>query len=603
MNNKNSLVNLLKRIRQFISIRRQKQLVIVALMMVVSSLLDVFSLGILLPFLAVLIVPDRLLHNHIAIPFLHLFNITTSSELILPLTIIFITSAILSGAFRTVFNWVSNRAISLFMGDISIQVYRNMLYQPYKDHLTRNSGDMINVITQKLGIIMGMLLQPLLAFFNSLILICLMLIFLMMVNFGLALSTFLSFGVCYVIITRVSRKKIKTNGKLMNEESNKLIRTIQEALGGIRDIVLDNSQQIYCNSYSEADIRLRRAQSSYAFLSQSPRFLMETLIMLLIATIAIVLSHKDGGLNKYVPILGILAIGAQRMLPALQQLYLAWSSMVAAQPALNDIVHILEQPLPHIISPANIIPLQFSRSIELVDIDFSYNRNDKLILNKLNLVIPKGSRIGFVGSTGSGKSTTLDIIMGLLPIDNGKILIDNQELDHNNIKQWQANIAHVPQNIFLADSTFANNIAFGVKSEHIDMQRVKLVAKQAQIDEFIEMRPNQYNDMIGEGGIRLSGGQRQRIGIARALYKQANVLVFDEATSALDNATEQAVMNAINSLDQDFTILIIAHRLNTVRNCNVIVELENGTIKSQGTYEELLEKSDSFRSVIKQLMS
>jgi ATP-binding cassette subfamily B protein len=221
------------------------------------------------------------------------------------------------------------------------------------------------------------------------------------------------------------------------------------------------------------------------------------------------------------------------------------------------------------------------------------------VLNDLSFTIRKGTRVGFVGSTGSGKSTALDLLMGLLMPTEGELLVDNEPVTGSRVRAWQRSIAHVPQSIYLADTTLAENIAFGVPREAIDLERVRRAARQAQIAEFIESRLEGYDVSVGERGIRLSGGQRQRIGIARALYKQASVLVFDEATSALDNATEQSVMDAIDGLDRDLTIVLIAHRLTTVRRCDTIIELQNGRLVAQGTYEQLLECSPSFRSMVR----
>ena len=228
---------------------------------------------------------------------------------------------------------------------------------------------------------------------------------------------------------------------------------------------------------------------------------------------------------------------------------------------------------------------------------FRYSSDTPWVLDGFNLTISKGARVGFVGSTGSGKSTTLDLLMGLLMPTEGELLVDGQPVSGNRLRAWQRTIAHVPQSIYLADATLAENIAFGVPRDAIDLQRVQQAARQSQIADFIENRPEGYRAYVGERGIRLSGGQRQRIGIARALYKQASVLVFDEATSALDNATEQAVIDAIESFNRDLTILLIAHRLTTVRRCDIIVELEHGRVAAQGTYEQLLECSPSFRQI------
>jgi len=315
----------------------------------------------------------------------------------------------------------------------------------------------------------------------------------------------------------------------------------------------------------------------------------------LIAALAYSFSQQDGGISSALPVLGVLALGAQRLLPSLQQVYFAWSNIVGYQAPLADIIALLDQPLPKELLQPTTTPLIIKDEIRLDAVRFRYTLEDPWVLNGLNLVINKGARIGFVGSTGSGKSTTLDLLMGLLIPTEGELLVDGQPISGNRLTAWQRSIAHVPQSIYLADTTLAENIAFGVPAEAIDMDRVQQAARQAQIADFIEKNPEGYKAYVGERGVRLSGGQRQRIGIARALYKQASVLVLDEATSALDNATELSVMDAIGALNSDLTILLIAHRLSTVQHCDFIVELEQGRVVAQGTYEQLLDCSPSFR--------
>jgi ATP-binding cassette subfamily B protein len=373
------------------------------------------------------------------------------------------------------------------------------------------------------------------------------------------------------------------------------VKALQEGLGGIRDILLDGTQMFFSEIYRKADHALKRAQGNNIFIGGSPRFAMEAIGLALIATFAYVLSRQSEGVVAGLPVLGVFVLGAQRLLPVLQQIYASWVSIVGAQASLVDLLEFLDQPLrteAHQPEPA---PLLFHDAIRFDNVRFRYSSDGPWVLDDINFSIPKGARVGFVGHTGSGKSTVLDLLMGLLEANEGQILVDGQPISGNRLRAWQRSIAHVPQSIYLADTTLAENIAFGVPPDTIDLDRVQQAARQAQIADFIESSPEGYQAYVGERGIRLSGGQRQRIGIARALYKQASVLVFDEATSALDNATEQSVMDAIEGLSSDLTILLIAHRLTTVRRCDTIVELEHGHVVAQGTYEELLERSPSFR--------
>ena len=372
------------------------------------------------------------------------------------------------------------------------------------------------------------------------------------------------------------------------------MKALQEGLGGIRDVLLDGAQAIYCNIYRDADLALSRAKANVSFISASPRYVMEALGMVLIAILAYMLSGQSGGVAEALPVLAALALGAQRLLPALQQSYNSWATVAGCEATLREILELLDQPLPERNFSELIMPLPFQNSIQFDSVDFRYSRSGPLVIEKLNLVIAKGSRVGFVGQTGSGKSTALDLLMGLLEPTKGRLIVDGHPITGSKVEEWQKNIAHVPQSIYLADATIAENIAFGIPRNSINIERMKLAAHQAQISEFIESRPDGYDAWVGECGIRLSGGQRQRIGIARALYKQASILVFDEATSALDTTTEQLVMSAIDSLSCNLTVLIIAHRITTVKNCDLIVEFAHGRVVAQGTYAELLKSSPSF---------
>lgn len=319
--------------------------------------------------------------------------------------------------------------------------------------------------------------------------------------------------------------------------------------------------------------------------------------MIMIASLTFLLSHKQGGIAAALPVLGTLVLGAERLLPLLQQLYGQWSTIAGNQASLIDVLNLLDQPLPEDALQLSPAPLIFQEMIRLDNVRFRYSSNEPWVLDGINLTIPKGARIGFAGKTGSGKSTALDLLMALLEPTQGQILVDGRPVSSKYRRAWQRTVAHVPQSVYLTDTTIAENIAFGVPLEHIDIERVRQAAYQAQISEFIESRPKGYNTFVGERGIRLSGGQRQRIGIARALYKQAMVLILDEATSALDSATEKAVMNAIETLNRDLTILIIAHRLTTLQNCDTIVRLEGGRIVTQDSYKHFVEHGLTLQSL------
>ena len=588
---------LLVRLWHHLSRRRQRQFWLLMGLMLVSSFAEVISLGVVLPVIGIFAVPEQVFNYSIVAELAQVWSIVSVEQLLLPLTVVFIAVVMLAAVIRMLLLWGGTRLIFASGADLSVEVYRRTLYQPYSVHVARNSSEVVSGITNKVnGAVFGVLL-PLLTLISSSLLIIAIMFALVAIEPIAASVAAIGFGSSYGLITWMARRRLHHNSQRVAYEQTQVIKALQEGLGGIRDVLLGGMQPIYCNIFSRADYPLRQAQGSIVFIGGSPRYIMEALGMALITTIAYGLSMQAGGIVTSLPVLGALALGAQRLLPALQMGYSAWSSIAGHHASLADTVELLDQPLPtDLVQPAP-SPLSFQDAIQFNALRFRYAADSPWVLDGINLTIPRGARVGFVGSTGSGKSTTLDLLMGLLMPTEGELLVDGRPISGNRLRAWQRIIAHVPQSLYLADTTLAENIAFGVLRDEVDMQRVQQAARQAQIADFIESRPEGYNVCVGERGIRLSGGQRQRIGIARALYRQASVLVFDEATSALDNATEQSVMDTIAGLSRDLTVLLVAHRLTTVRRCDTIVELEHGRVVAQGTYEHLLACSPSFRKM------
>lgn len=589
------LGNLLIRLWHNLSKRRRLHFGLLMGLMLVSAFAEVVSLGAVLPFLGILISPDRLFNQPIVTAVALACGITSADQLVLPLTVAFAAAAILAGSLRILLLWGSTRIAFASGADLGIDVYHRTLYQPYQVHVARNSSEAISSITIKVNTVVFSVLLPLLTLVSSTLLLVAIMLALIVIDPIVASVAAVGFGASYAVVTWMSRQRLRRNSQRIADEQTQVVKALQEGLGGIRDVLLDGTQPIYCDIYRKADYQLRRAQGNNVFIGGSPRFIMETLGMVLIAALAYTLSLQSEGVAKALPVLGALALGAQRLLPTLQNIYGSWANISGSHASLAETIELLDHPVQQELFQTSREPLLFQNDIQFRSVRFRYLNDDLWVLDDLNLTIHKGSRVGFVGSTGSGKSTTLDLLMGLLMPTEGELLVDGKPICGIRVRRWQQTIAHVPQSIYLADTTLAENIAFGVPPDAIDLDRVRQVARQAQIADFIESSPEGYQACVGERGIRLSGGQRQRIGIARALYKQASVLVFDEATSALDNATEQSVMDAIEGLSSDLTILLIAHRLSTVRRCDTIVELEHGRVVAQGRYEQLIECSPSFR--------
>lgn len=563
--------------------------------MLLSSLAEIASLSAIVPFIGILISPQDFLTTRWGSLIGSALGVTSHSELVVPLSITFAILALLAGGTRIFLIWSSSRLACVCGSDLSSEVYRRTLLQPYQVHISRNSSEVISSIISKVDQVSYNVLVPLLTLMSSVVLGLTISLTLFVIDPKVALASVLVFGTCYTIVLWFTRSKLRANSHLIALEQGRVIKALQEGLGGIRDVLLDGTQATYCDIYRKSDYPLRTSQGNNIFISQSPRYAIEALGVVFLVVFTSILSQQRGGLGGALPVLGALALGAQRLLPAMQQGFGAWATIAGNYASLFDVLKMLNQPVeaPQLGNE----PLPFERELQLRDVRFTYQASSVPVLNGVNLAIRKGSRIGFVGSTGSGKSTLLDLIMGLLRPTEGAILVDQRPLGKNNLVTWQKMISHVPQSIFLADASLAENIAFGVPLDDIDMDRVREVARQAKVSEFVEQMPEKYLSNVGERGVRLSGGQRQRIGIARALYKNAKVLIFDEATSALDNVTEKQVMETIQELDRDLTILMIAHRLSSLKECDTIIEIERGTIVGQGNYNELLLSSESFKSM------
>ena len=589
------LSELLPRLWAHLSRRRRRQFVAVVLAAVVSAGMEMASLGSVLPFIAVLVDPDMALDHAIVARLAGVLGIESTRDLVIPLTVGFVGLAVVAAGFRLAVLWLGIRFAVATGADLNAEVYLRTLHQPYPVHMSRSSSEVISGIVDKVEVVGGGVLFPIQTIITSAMMIMAILITLVLVDPLVAVGTMIGFGGAYAVISVVSRHRLRRHGTLIAEKQTLVLSNLQEGLGGIRDVLLDGTQPVFAESYRQVDRPLRRAVGDINFIVTAPRFVMEAVGMIVIAVLAFVLSRQVGGVAGALPVLGALALGGQRIMPALQMAFASWSMIVSKRAHLDEAIRLLEQPLPEGYDEEAPAARGVDDVVRFRDVSFRYAQDEPWVLEGINLDIPAGSSLGVVGGTGSGKSTLLDVFMGLLTPQEGSVIIDGEVLTDRRCRSWQRAVAHVPQHIFLADTTIANNIAFGFGEELIDVDRVVAAARQASIDELIRGRVGGYDARIGERGIRLSGGQRQRLGIARALYRTASVLVLDEATSALDAATESKVIDAIKAADGLAIVVIVAHRLGTVRHCDLIVELSDGRVTAFGTYEELMETSPSFR--------
>lgn len=572
----------------YLSRQHKKQFLLIFILMIISSLAEIISVGAIFPFLGVLTAPEYIYSHSLMQPVIKILGITSSEQLFLPLVISFVISVVVAGVLRVFLLYVINRFEQLIGTEFSAHIYRRTLYQDYATHIGHNSSEIISSIISKVNIVIKGVIIPVLELLSSSLSLFGIMFILVFIDYKIALVSFGIFGAIYWILYSFLHKKIIINSQYISSGSTNTIKALQEGLGGIRDILIDSNQEFYCKLFIQADTPYRRAISDNNFISYAPRFVIETLGLVLISGLAYYLSQQKDGISVAIPMLGLLAMAAQRLMPAIQKIYSSVTSIKGSYYSVKDILYLLDQPISSYIDQQQLSIVPFKKDIKLDNVWFRYNKKTPWILKEVNLTFNKGSRIGFVGETGRGKSTLLDLVMGLLSPTKGHLKIDSKIVSMNNIRLWQSHIAHVPQNIYLSDGTIEENIAFGIPADKIDAESVKKVAELANISKFIDSCAQGYKTFVGERGVRLSGGQRQRIGIARALYKSADVLIFDEATNALDVETESAIMESIEKLGKNLTIFIITHRVATLKACDLIVELDKDCTINIKKYQDIV---------------
>jgi len=555
--------------------RRRWQLVLLVLLMLAGGFSEIVSLGLIVPFLAFLIEPLEALQLPIVAQIANIFNLTDLNDLRWFFTLLFMVAAVVSGVMRFVVIWVNTRVTFSIGHEIGVEVYRRVINQSYAVHVSRNSSEIIGAIN-KVEPITHILIGLLNGMSALLISICIV-VTLIIINPVFTAFTIILLGGVYAVVMLLVKKRLEVNAETISQTMNDRFKVTQEALGSIRDILLNHGQQYFSDLFNKMDWRYTRARASNLIIGPSPRFIVEAVGVLLIASFAYFAMMSTNGLNTMIPTLGAMALGAQRLLPNLQLIYIGVANLKGQEQLIFDVVELLDQPADEEHS-SDLDPLMFENQIVFENVSFHFQADSPLVLKGLSFSIAKGQRIGLAGPTGSGKSTTIDLLMGLLTPSNGEISVDEVPLIGKSRLKWQKNIAHVPQDLYLMDASFAENIAFCKTPDDIDLQRVEEVAKLAYIHDFIVDKPQGYQSLLGERGVQLSGGQRQRVGIARALYRRASVIVLDEATSALDTEMEAAVMSSIEKIDRNITIIMIAHRMSTLKNCDLIYKLEHGSI-------------------------
>lgn len=581
-----------KKLWKHISVQRRKQLFSLIYLIIISSFAEVVSLGAVVPFLIILSNPEKIFNHSFFKQLNFFFELKNAYDLVLPLTIFFILTSLAAGLIR-IFLLRFSTTLSYQTGaDISRKIYRNTLYQDYLSHVQRNSNILVSGIISKANQVVTYTIQPVLNLISSTTILLVIFFVMVLVDPILILSSFFMLVVLYLSFAVQAKKKLLRNSKVLSLELSNLQKILAEGYGGIRDVILDHSQEVYLKKYIDSDTPYRSALAENSFKTSSPKYYVESFGLVAFAIFAYYLTISKGSMLESLPLLGALALSAQRMLPVIQILFNSWANLRTGKSILRDVVELLElRTTEYKLKDQKSKEIQFQKSLRFESVYFFYPETDSLTLKNINFEFKKGQRVGIVGKTGSGKSTLLDMIMGLFPPKDGKIIVDDLEIDNSYLIAWQKNISHVPQSIFLSDSSIAQNVAIGLHESHIDLDKVWKCLEQAELAHFVNSLKEGIHTFVGERGVKLSGGQRQRIGIARALYKEAKIIVFDEATSALDEETEKQLMKSIYNLNQEITIVIVAHRLTTIRQCDLIIKLKDGEVDKIGNYDFVIGES------------
>jgi ABC-type multidrug transport system fused ATPase/permease subunit len=590
-------MNTFRKLLSLLNTQQRKRAYLLLIMLIIMAFMDMIGVASILPFVAVLTNPSLVETNYILssmFVFLSSFGLNNHQEFIVFLGLLVFLLLIVSLTFKAITTYVQVRFVQMCEYNLGKKLVESYLHQPYSWFLNRHSADLGKTILSEVGSVTSGGLKPFMELIAKSLVAISLIILLIIADPAIALIVGFSLTSIYGIIFFFIRKYINIIGEQRLKNNQIRFTTISEAFGAAKEVKVGGLEEAYVKLFSNAAKIVALTKSSSQAISQLPRFILEAIAMGGILLITLYITSKTGSVNNALPLISVYVFAGYRLIPALQQIYAAIAQLAFIEPSLDRLINDLKSLKPFNKSK-DIEILSFNNSIVLRNINYSYPNVSKATLKDINLVIPAKSKIGFIGHTGSGKTTVVDIILGLLEPKKGTLEIDQNIITSKNLRSWQKLIGYVPQHIYLSDDTVAANIAFGKDSENINQEAVEKASKIANLHQFvIEELPNKYQTTIGERGVRLSGGQRQRIGIARALYNNPKLLILDEATSALDNQTEKVVMEAINNLNEDTTLILIAHRLNTVKKCDKIFLLEKGQLKNEGKFHELMDINENF---------
>lgn len=569
------------------------------------GLSDVLGVALIFPFLKIMGSPQLISTNPYLSRAYEIGGFTSADSFVIAVGIGFVTVLILTSCLKILTTYAVSRWVEERKHSLATRLMTVYLRQPYEFMLSRHSSDLLTTMLSETVRVVNDVYRSLSEIALSLVTVVLMVIMLFIIDPVITLVAIGLFFALYAILFLTVRRMATRLGAVLLAENRTRFRIATEALSGGKQVRLLNRERSLIERYRPPSLRLAQANVKSNVLQQIPRFVIELVAICGVVLLTLIMMVRSGGVGSegmaaVLPVIGVFALALFRMMPAFQKGYgavVAFRLSGAAAEAIHaDLSRMASLPA---LPKGPIEPMRFRDSIALRWVSYTYPNTTTPSLRDIDLTIPSGSSVGIVGQTGAGKTTLMDLILGLIEPTSGEFLIDGRKLDHDQLRSWRANVGYVPQDIFLSDATIAENIAFGMPRDEIDHDQVREAARMAQIEEFIlKELPEGFETLVGERGVRLSGGQRQRISIARALYTKPEVIAFDEATSALDNDTESLVMGEIAKLAGQRTLIMVAHRLTTVRDCDMIVTLEWGRIKSIGTYDDLIKSDEGLLSVV-----
>ncbi len=594
-----------QKLRKLFSRREKFKLIFLFVMMMIAALLEVAGIGMVPAFVAIVADPQRVLEHERFGPLFVRLGITGSRELLIYGAIALVGIFVIKNIYLLFFHYVKTRFVYARRYLFSLRLMTAYMQAPYTFYLQRNSSELLRNTSGEVNILINNVLLPLLTLLKEMIMSLSIVVFLLLMEPLISLFVIFVMGGIAVLFLTLTQKRMRRYGRMAQTYRKEMIKTARQAFGGIKDARVTNREPFFVSKYKYVAYESSQLQRHKAFIGQIPRPVVETIAVAGVMSIAVVMHLQGRPIANIIPVITLFGVAIVRLMPTVQQMTRLLTDLryniYSVNPIYDDLTALKKHSEEFKTDRRRKAKTTLTNAISIRDLHYQYPGSEEQALNGVSLDIPKGKAIAFVGPSGAGKTTIVDVLLGLLEPQKGEILVDGKNI-FDSISAWQQNIGYIPQFIYLSDDSMRRNIAFGIPDEKIDEEKIRRAVEQAQLQELVDRLPDGLDTVIGERGTRLSGGQRQRIGIARALYHNPQVMVMDEATSALDNITEQHIIQAIDALKGERTIVMIAHRLTTVMNCDVLYMMDQGKIVDSGTYNELLARNAGFRAMARTIV-